>query len=59
MGHLKVCLPCNKLDIYGKNIKMPSNATMERDLENPTPTIDLEPKKKEASKSAKSHFEAP
>lgn len=43
MGHLKVCLPCNKLDIYGKNIKMPSNATMERDLENPTPTIDLEP----------------
>ena len=24
---------------------MPSNAIMERDLENPTPTIDLEPKR--------------
>ena len=53
MGHLEVCLPCNKLDIYGKYIKMSSNTAMERDLENPTPTINLEPKiRKKSTRNA-------
>ena len=43
VGVQEALLACPKMRIIDPNIKKAQNIVMERDSENPTPTIDIEP----------------